>query len=638
MFRIRLPNGEESEYESADDFTLAVQRGAVTPDAAIFHAKAERWVPVSSHPTYHRAVSATRPSVRPIHASAPRAAVQVAPVAPAITAPSPALNVDRPKPPALKPSAPPAGDLELLLPDPMLAAASTAHRVAPPPSPSPALPTAAPLPRQPYVARAAAPAPAVPAEPAIPVTPAEPAEPAAPARRPDGLVFVQADAPESTAHPTVPSPRVSAPRQAVIIEPPPVVEVEALPLIQPEAAAPPAEAPAGFVGHDQMLAFDPVPAPEVHSSWQPEPKPVRSTRPMAVVAQEPAGQAWAPSTHREAPVAYEPPLPGAFPRVSGKSSGNSPRLLLIAAVVVLMVAGVGLVAWRSGASKDAEAQPAPATRQPVTAPAPSPAPAPEPAPVSPLTRPMTSQPVAPPSVAEQAPAKSAATPPAPDSSAEILPGRPQSMAMDIDVSGAAVGQEADAGSDGASVPLATVTDRYGDAATAAASQLGAQMNQIGFSKLLAPVRFSSVEGMEGARHTISSAAGMLASYRGRIQSLEKAYGDSAAQSERSQKPSPRDLLGWEHRLPNRETPEAAQVVDLSLTQVDSLFAALLQHPEMVKVSGETVTISDPTLNQQYGALKEWLGQKLDAWGDAPAATVPPTVQQVLNAFVKGAAR
>ncbi|MFI5210568.1 MAG: hypothetical protein ACHQ2E_08995, partial [Gemmatimonadales bacterium] len=168
MFRIRLPNGEESDYESADDFTLAVQRGVVTPDAAIFHAKAERWVPVSSHPTYHRALSASRPAVRPIHASAPRHSVNVAPAgsappaAPAVTAPSPALNGNRPKPPAPKPAVPPPGDLELLLPDPMLGAANTAHRVSPPPSATPVIPTAAPLPRQPFVARVAPPAPAAP--------------------------------------------------------------------------------------------------------------------------------------------------------------------------------------------------------------------------------------------------------------------------------------------------------------------------------------------------------------------------------------------------------------------------------------------------------------------------------------------
>jgi hypothetical protein len=621
MFRIKLPSGEESIYSSAEDFTLAVQSGSVTPDAAIFHAKAERWVPVSSHPTYHRAVAATRPATRTIQAPPARPA---APSASAVTAPTPALTNTRPSPSVPAPE--PTGELELLLPDPMLGSVKSAHRVTPPPAP--AISVVPPATRLPFVARAAQAAPAIPSAPATP------------SRRGDDLVFVETRAPESNSTPPAASLRVSAPRPAVMTEPPPVIEMSAPVLVQPEEAAPPADAPSGFMAHDQMLAFDPVAAPEPLVRSEFEPRPERASHPVATIEAPRAARA-AAEPERESWPAVEPL------RAQKKSSGNSPRLLLIAAVVVLMVAGVGLVAWRSGGSKSAEAQPTPTTTQVAAAPAPTPAApqetAPAPAQASPLTKPMTSQPVAPAPVKSpgtSAPAAAAAQPsaPAPDSAPAIIPGRPQSLAMDIDVSGAAVGQESDAQSSGTAIALATVTDHYSEGAAAAASQLAAQMNQIGFSKVLAPVRFTSVEGMEGARHTISSAAGMLASYRSRMQALEKAYGDSAAQSERNQKPSPRDLLGWEHRLPNRETAEAAQVVDLSLTQVDSLFAALLQHPEVVQVSGETVTITDAGLNQQYKALKQWLGQKVDVWSDAPATTVPPTVQQMLNAFVKGAAR
>jgi hypothetical protein len=625
MFRVKLPSGEESVYNDADDFTLAVQSGAVTPDAAIFHAKAERWVPVSSHPTYHRAVSATRPAIRPIQVPSARLA---RPSAPVVTAPAPALNVEPPTPPAptpeSKPESKPAlastSELELLLPDPMLGAVASAQRVTPPPSP--AIPSVLPPPRPSVAARVAA------------VASPAPAAPAGPTRHGDDLVIVGPTVPESPANRPVDSLRVSAPHPALTVEPLAAIEAAAAPPVRPEEPAQPsaAESP-GFMGHDQMLAFEPVAAPEPQAlPKEPTPSPAQVSRPVAAVeppAPEPARE---PEYHHVPDRAPESWSAVETSRAQRKPSGNSPRLLLIAAVVVLMVAGVGLVAWRSGASGPAEAQAAPTVTHAVAAPAPTPAPTQ----ASPLTTPMTSKPVTLPG-SKPASAAVAASAPAQDSS-EILPGRPQTMAMDIDVSGASVGQEADAGSGGSGIPLATVTDHYGDAAAAAASQLSTQMSQIGFSKVLAPVRFSSVEGMEGARHTISAAAGMLASYRSRIQAMEKAYGDTVAQSERTLKPSPRDILGWEHRLPNRETTEAAQVVDLSLTQVDNLFAALVQRPDLVQVSGETVTISDPALSQQYKALKEWLGQKLDTWGDAPSATVPPTVQQVLNAFVKGAAR
>jgi hypothetical protein len=652
MFRIRLPSGEESEYESADDFTLAVQRGAVTPDSAIFHAKAERWVPVSSHPTYHRAVSATRPAVRPIQTqksaapqspaaavTAPRAAVPAS--APAVTAPRPAVQVNRPAP---QPPKPPASELELLLPDPMLGSGTTAQRAVPAPAPQVApapVPQAAPAPRAPYVARVA---PAAPASPAA--TAAAAAQPAAPGR-PDDLVFVDS-ATTATTHPVAPAaPRHSAPRPAIEIAPPPVVEMTAQPLVEEPEPVAQADAPAGFVAHGDLQAFDPVVTSEVAAPSAHEPKPARVSHPAPAVEPPRHEPHPAPVVHAAAEHGSEQWHAGDLTQAARKPKGNSPRLLLIAAVVALMVAGVGLVAWRSGAARGAEAQAgpttvpqsnpqvqAPAPVAPSTGPAASlpAAAAPAPVPVGKQPSPLTTPPPAP----AQAPAPAVAV--TPDTASAILPGRPQTMSMDLDVSGATVGQETEGPAANSGISLATATQHYSDAIDAAANQLDAQMKQIGFSKVLSPVRFSSVEGMEGARHTISSAAGMLASYRSRMQAIEKAYSDSAAQAQRNQKTSPRDILGWEHRLPNRETPEAAQVVDLSLTQVDNFFAALLQHPGAVQVSGDKVTITDTELDQQYKVLKQWLGQKLDVWSDAPAAAVPPTVEQVVNAFVKGAAR
>lgn len=631
MFLIRLPSGEEFEYLTPEDFTHAVQVGAVTPDSAIFHAKAERWVPVSSHPTYHRAVSATRPAVRQIQvpkpaAPQPPAAAVTAPrtavpaIAPAVTAPRPAVQVSRPAPQAPKA---PASELELLLPDPMLGSAGTAQRVVPAPQSAPAA-------RSPYVARVAPPAPVVPA-----------AQAAAP-RRQDDLVFVDS----GTTAPTPPvapaAPRHSAPLPAIEIPPPPVVAMAAQPLVEEAEPVAHADAPAGFVAHGDLLAFDPAVTHEVAVPRAPEARPARAAHPVQAV-EPPRHEAHpAPAVHAAAGHESEQWHAGDVTPAARKPKGSSPRLLLIAAVVALMVAGVGLVAWRSGAARGVEAQPAPTVAQapapvapsttPATSPPVAPAPTPVAVPVGKQPSPLTTPPPAP----AQAPAPPVAA--AQDTTTAILPGRPQTMSMDLDVSGATVGQESESPAANSGISLATATQHYGDATDAAANQLDAQMNQIGFSKILAPVRFSSVEGMEGARHTISSAAGMLASYRSRMQALEKAYGDSAAQAQRNQKTSPRDILGWEHRLPNRETPEAAQVVDLSLTQVDNFFAALLQHPGTVQVSGDKVTITDTELDQQYKVLKQWLGQKLDVWSDAPAASVPPTVEQVVNAFVKGAAR
>ena len=60
MLRIRLSSNEEVDYESTEQFTAAVRAGAVRADATIFHAKSERWLPVSSHPAFRLAAASMK--------------------------------------------------------------------------------------------------------------------------------------------------------------------------------------------------------------------------------------------------------------------------------------------------------------------------------------------------------------------------------------------------------------------------------------------------------------------------------------------------------------------------------------------------------------------------------------------------
>lgn len=55
MLRLRLPSGEELEFGSSEEMTRAVRSGTVTAEATIYHAKTERWLPVSSHPVFRQA-------------------------------------------------------------------------------------------------------------------------------------------------------------------------------------------------------------------------------------------------------------------------------------------------------------------------------------------------------------------------------------------------------------------------------------------------------------------------------------------------------------------------------------------------------------------------------------------------------
>ncbi len=84
MLRIRLSSGQELHYDSAEEFSAAVRGGSVRSDATIFHAKSERWLPISSHPAFRLAM-ASMPMPSPV----PIVGERSASIHTALVAPSP---------------------------------------------------------------------------------------------------------------------------------------------------------------------------------------------------------------------------------------------------------------------------------------------------------------------------------------------------------------------------------------------------------------------------------------------------------------------------------------------------------------------------------------------------------------------
>lgn len=666
MFRIRLPNGVEMMFPSVEDFQAAVQSGVVTSDSEIFHQKAERWVPIASHPTYHRAVSAARaataaaqgaaPQPAPVRRVLPGAAAPAAAVARPAVAPAPSEVA----PPQTGPRPAVAPPLNVSAQRPRLALEGTmpAAPAVPPVSASaqrPALILHQPsAPPQPKPALRVSPPPA-PTRPPAPTPPPPPAAVPAPARHSQELKFVDVGPVQPPADRPVAPIKASAPRPAIKSPPPALVEDDSTPSIELPDLTDDFEIVEGFMPQDSAATMElsihgPAhhPDPVKHRDVAATSAPAHSHRPAPAPAE-------APVSHASVPAPAHVPLhehvhahAHAQPHASAPAKSGSGRWLIAAGLGAALIGGGALVAWRSGSAKQVVAQDAPNAATSAYTPVQRPelqtgggqptgtVPAPTTSPAAPTNSKPAAQVTAPPAATVPA-ATAAARPQAPavDTSNQILPGRPQSMAVDLDVSGAAVGTSVGAagpagGNSGQS--LGIVADHYADAAAEAGKQLEARLTQIGYSRLLAPLRFGSVEGMEGARHTVSSAVGMVAAYRARMQALERIYGDSAARAQQGQKASPKEMLAWDHRLPQRESAEAAQAVDLALSKVDQLYAALLAHPEQVKSDASSVTISDPELAKQYQALRQWLAQRFDTWSGAPADVVPPTVRQTMRAF------
>ena len=162
MYRIRRESGEEVTLGSIDEFGAAVAAGIVTAKAEIFHARAEKWLPIASHPHFKMAhdrvtasaaqkpaaktpvvtgsgqrpavsASGQRPAAPQLRVMRPDAAAPAVPVDGVVSQkPAPRWNsAQRPAARAVapKPSAPPAhlaSDLRLVLADTLLSGAATA--------------------------------------------------------------------------------------------------------------------------------------------------------------------------------------------------------------------------------------------------------------------------------------------------------------------------------------------------------------------------------------------------------------------------------------------------------------------------------------------------------------------------------
>jgi hypothetical protein len=136
MYRIRRESGEEVTFGSIDELGAAVVAGVVTAKAEIFHARAEKWLPIASHPHFKMAHDRINTATAP-KPSGQRPALTASGQRPAITASrtqAPQLRVMRPDAPAARaiapkprvPTAPPASELRLLRADTRLSGAATA--------------------------------------------------------------------------------------------------------------------------------------------------------------------------------------------------------------------------------------------------------------------------------------------------------------------------------------------------------------------------------------------------------------------------------------------------------------------------------------------------------------------------------
>jgi hypothetical protein len=83
MYRIELRPGQEASYQSFDEFAAAVHSGTVSAAARVWHGASSKWLPITVHPHYKRALAApAKPAPAPVPvAQAPQTPQAVEPPA-----------------------------------------------------------------------------------------------------------------------------------------------------------------------------------------------------------------------------------------------------------------------------------------------------------------------------------------------------------------------------------------------------------------------------------------------------------------------------------------------------------------------------------------------------------------------------
>ncbi len=662
MYRIRSASGSETVYGSLEEFSAAVKRGEVSPEAEIFHTRANRWLDIKTHPHYRIALgmaqgtgpggklpdpvgvaappepsspSATRrdpgPGAarvleRPPLRSAPgqttvRPALNGTPTATVVEPPRPQktreltfLEVDeaprRPAPPGAKPDDSLSGtELGFLAPEQggtdRPKSSSGSQKV---------------VPGDLDLLFDSADSLQVDPPKQEPPSAPKPLAPRLEPRRQAVAAFPAVKLPEPR-KPEVARPEPPKQAPASLDQPKPAPAVAAPEASRPEAERVPETLEAGIAGPDKAHLEPAKPAP--------------SSAPAEALKGEPTGEDLeippfsvreaAVQAARAAPVPAPPPAPRAVP-----------VKLLAGAIAAALVAGALVLLWRPWTGT-AAATPRPGEAASETPAGPELA-APAPAPNSPAAEALagTARPVPPEPVAA-APGGPADQPSAPGPAEEkvIAAARP-SFRAELDLSAAQVRlTPEDLGGKGTAIPPSELAHRFEAAQQQAQQELLGRLTAIGFNRVVAPSRLGSADAVAAARSIWIQGAGAIREYRGRIARIADAYEDSLLASQRSRKWPAEEMRAWSARQSLSEPAELTQLSDLMFTQVTEALEILAALSGEYQIRGNAIAFKHPASATRYTSIRNWVAQRLEGWNNLPESARPVTISPVLRALGDG---
>lgn len=629
MYRIRTAAGSEATYNSLEEFTAAVRRGAVVPEDEIFHTRANRWLDVKSHPHYRSAIEgwsgapgaaaaapAATPSSSHTHHRPVLTSNPAAPPAPRpVQAPVPAHAPTQSRAQVFeRPSAPVAKPAQQTQVHPQLQAQPVA--VAPKPAPAPYMPptkskdlTFVETGVAPTVGRPNAPAVEVAPPPAQPRTELkQPARPAPVAKATgdefDFLIMdggIESPVRTSAGHKTIPE--------------------EFGLLFDATSVEPHAPSAAASTGKNSAIGS-------------------KSGKQAAIVIPENSAPAAAPIAHIE-PAHDESVAAPAPEKAPGSSWATGSRTNYLGGGIALMVIVVGLLAWKpwkAGGSPqpgpgavEAQTQQTPYDPNPGSLVTPASASIP---PTGSLEGAGAVVPVA----SKPAPVPKPAETAAPVDSAKsdvILAARPEfggGMPVSGDIS---LGTEVATKGASTAVAPSELVRRLQAAQKDAQLDLNGRLMTIGFRGVVNPARLGTPALVAAARTAWTGGVEAIRTYRARIARIEKAYEDSVLTSQRAQRWPGDEMRAWTTRQSLSEPSDASQLSDLMFTQVGEALEILASNPDGYTITGDKVSFKDAPSATRYTSIRGWVEQRMATWSGTPESARPYSVSATLRALGDG---
>lgn len=639
MYKIRTAEGNETVYDSLEEFSAAVRRGAVTPNDEIFHTRAGRWLDIKSHPHYRSAITMANGAggspagVGSVPAS-PQAGAGPAPAPAPAPAPRPVQQtVYRHQ---LQAPVPKSKDLTFIDIDG----------------------TVVPQERNATIIRAQKPAPRAVPRP-TPVPPAKPKPEAPPSAGDSFLVMdggiespvrtssghrtvsddleVLFDAPLPPAMPVPPARTAENPNAA----PAPAAKAPEKPAVSTPAAvkAPVTQPPKPAVVMPAKAAV--APAPRLPEKPASAPAVSGATPAVAAVAAPlPASVHPAPSVAEDLDIPGGPLVEVAPHEVAAPAPARGParshRALLAAGLAAVVMTGAVLAwrPWQTGSTAGeltAQAAPVGLDSASAAAAAASVVPAPsgtEPAPAGgPTIKPVAA--IGPATVPGASPAEEA---PKEEIIAAVRPNfRADAVISTADI---AIGST-DVGGKTAAVAPSDLARRAEAAGRTAQQELGVRLSAAGFRSVLAPSRIGSAEGAASARNAWIAGADAIRQYRARIGRIEKAYEDSMLVSQRSQRWPVEELRAWGARQSLAEPGDVSQLADLMISQVTEALDLLAALGGQYEVKNGAINFRSPSAESRYTSIRNWVEQRTHTWSATPVAARPHSVSMILQALGDG---